>query len=415
MLERRAEGFFVEGVALDSIAEFTGTPVWVYSAGWITSRLERLRQAFSGFPHRICYSVKANSNLSILRLFKEAGAGFDIVSAGELERVLTVGADPEQVIFSGVGKRTDEIDFALKAGIGCFNVESEAELMRLSARARLLGRIAPVSLRINPDIDARTHPYISTGLKESKFGIPLGQAFDLYRRAADDASLRITGIDCHIGSQIGEAAPLLEALDAMLALREQLQAAGIAVSHLDLGGGLGIAYRNEPDFDVEAYGRDIAAKVRGTNLTLLFEPGRFFVGNGGLLLTRVEYLKPGATMNDRSFAVVDAAMTELIRPALYSAFHDVVPLAPGDVPARTWDIVGPVCESGDFLAKDRHLALAPDMLLAILSAGAYGSVQSSNYNTRPRAPEVLVSGSSFRVVRRRETLRELLANERECL
>ncbi len=415
MLERRADGFFVEEVQLDHIAESVGTPVWVYSENQIMSRLQRLQSAFAAFSYQICYAVKANSNLSILKLFKDAGAGFDIVSGGELERVLSVGADPSTVIFSGVGKRTDEIDFALKAGIGCFNVESEAELVRLASRAKLLGRVAPVSLRINPDIDARTHPYISTGLKESKFGVPLSQAIELDRRAASDPALKVTGIDCHIGSQIGETAPLLEALDEMLKLRASLESAGIPVHHLDLGGGFGIAYQNEPDFDVEAYGRAIAKKVRGLDLTLMFEPGRFFVGNSGLLLTRVEYLKPGATTTDRSFAVVDAAMTELIRPALYSAYHEIVPLASTHELPRVWDIVGPVCESGDFLAKDRSLALTPDMLLAILSAGAYGSVQSSNYNTRPRAAEVLVSGSEIRTIRRRETLRELLAIERESL
>ncbi|MBM4202751.1 MAG: diaminopimelate decarboxylase [Gammaproteobacteria bacterium] len=415
MLERRADGFYVEDVALDRIADDVGTPAWVYSSAAITSRLMRLQAAFAGFDHRICFSVKANSNLSILKLFRDAGAGFDIVSGGELERVLAVEAVPETIIFSGVGKRIDEVDFALKVGIGCFNVESAAELDRLAARAALLGRVAPVSLRINPDIDARTHPYISTGLKESKFGIPMSQALDIYRYASRNPALAIHGIDCHIGSQISDREPLLQAFDAMLQLRSELLEAGIPVRHLDLGGGLGIAYQNEPDFDVEGYGAAIARRLRGEDLQVFFEPGRFLVGNSGLLLTRVEYLKPGVTPADRSFAIVDAAMSELIRPALYSAFHEVVPLGPTDQNARVWDVVGPVCESADFLAKDRHLALAQDQLLAILSAGAYGSVQSSNYNTRPRAVEVLVSGTGFKTVRRRETLRELLANERECL
>jgi diaminopimelate decarboxylase len=415
MLERRADGFYVEDVALDSIADDVGTPVWVYSSREITSRLTRLQSAFADFRHRICYSVKANSNLSILKLCRDSGAGFDIVSGGELERVLAVEADPSTIIFSGVGKRIDEIDFALKVGIGCFNVESAAELDRLAARAALLGRVAPVSLRINPDIDARTHPYISTGLKESKFGIPMAEALGLYRHASRNPALSILGIDCHIGSQISDREPLLQALDAMLKLRLDLLAANISVAHLDLGGGLGIAYQNEPDFDVESYGRAIGERLRGLDLTVIFEPGRFLVGNSGLLLTRVEYLKPGALPSDRSFAIVDAAMTELIRPALYSAFHEVVPIGSADTPARLWDVVGPVCESGDFLAKDRHLALVPDQLLAILSAGAYGAVQSSTYNTRPLAAEVLVNGTGFKTVRRRETLRELLANERECL
>lgn len=415
MLERRTEGFFVEEVSLDHIAESTGTPVWVYSSAWLMSRLQRLRNALNGVQHQICYAVKANSNLSILKLFNDAGTGFDIVSGGELERVLTIGADPRTVVFSGVGKRTDEIDFALKAGIGCFNVESEAELDRLAARASLLGSVAPVSLRINPDIDAKTHPYISTGLKESKFGVPISQAFELYRRAAAHPALHVTGIDCHIGSQIADREPLLEALDEMLDLRRRLAGIGIPVAHLDIGGGLGIAYRNEPDFDVESYGAALASRLRGQDVTLMLEPGRFFVGNGGLLLTRVEYLKPGVADDDHSFAVVDAAMTELIRPALYSAWHDVVPLSRTEAPVRTWDVVGPVCESGDFLAHDRALALEPGMLLAVLAAGAYGAVQSSNYNTRPRAPEVLVSGDSFKIVRQRETVRDLLAPERECL
>ncbi|MEZ5595268.1 MAG: diaminopimelate decarboxylase [Pseudomonadales bacterium] len=415
MFERRGQQWFVEDVCAAEIAQRVGTPAYVYSSAHFSSRYRALVSALAGVNHRIFYSVKANSNLSVLRLFRELGAGFDIVSAGELERALAAGATPGDIVFSGVGKRVDEIDYALKLGIHCFNVESADELARLSERARLLGRRARMALRINPDIDARTHPYISTGLKENKFGVPIQAAAALYARAHADEHLDVEGIDCHIGSQIAEVTPLIQALDAMLALRRELQDAGIPVRHLDLGGGLGIAYQNEADFDVTAYGNALRDRLRGEGVAVAMEPGRFLVGNGGALLTRVEYLKPALLADAPSFAIVDAAMTELIRPALYSAWHDVLALEPCDAQPASWDIVGPVCESGDFLARGRRLALRQGTLLAVLSAGAYGFVQSSNYNSRPRPPEVLVEGDTFRVIRRRETLQDLLAPERECL
>jgi len=415
MIEHRDGTCFVEDVPLERIAERTGTPVFVYSAAHFTRQYQALTSALSGLDYRIFYAVKANSNLSVMRLFQSLGAGFDIVSGGELERALTIGAPPEDIVFSGVGKRVEEIDFALKLGIGCFNVESAAELDRIAARAKILHRTANIALRINPDIDAQTHPYISTGLKENKFGVPVESAFALYSRASQDRSFNVVGIDCHIGSQIAEARPLLEAVDALLQLKDRLAASGIPIRHLDLGGGLGIAYQNEPDFDVAAYGQALRNRLQGRNVSIGLEPGRFLVGNGGLLLTRVEYLKPAAKDSDKHFAVVDAAMTEIIRPALYSAWHDVIPVRPSNSPVKVWDVVGPVCESGDFLARARALALDDNSLLALMSAGAYCFVQSSNYNTRPRPPEVLVSGDEFRVVRQRETYRDLLAREEECL
>lgn len=415
MIEHRDGTCFVEDVSLERIAERTGTPVFVYSTAHFTRQYQALTSALSGLDHRIYYAVKANSNLSVMQLFQSLGAGFDIVSGGELERALKVGAPPEAIVFSGVGKRVEEIDFALKLGIGCFNVESAAELDRIADRAKLLHRKANIALRINPDIDAQTHPYISTGLKENKFGVPIEQAIELYTRASQNSVFNIIGIDCHIGSQIAEPKPLLEAVDALLQLRERLATLGIPVRHLDLGGGLGIAYQNEPDFDVAAYGLALRSRLLGQNVSVGLEPGRFLVGNGGLLLTRVEYLKPAARDSDKHFAVVDAAMTEIIRPALYSAWHDVVPVRPSSSPVKVWDVVGPVCESADFLARARALALDNDSLLAVMSAGAYCFVQSSNYNTRPRPPEVLVCGDAFKVVRQRETYRDLLAREEECL
>ncbi len=415
MIEHRDGTCFVEDVSLEHIAERTGTPVFVYSSAHFTRQYQALTSALSGLDHRIYYAVKANSNLSVMQLFQSLGAGFDIVSGGELERALKVGAPPEAIVFSGVGKRVEEIDFAIKLGIGCFNVESAAELDRIAERAKLLHRTANIALRINPDIDAQTHPYISTGLKENKFGVPIEQAIELYTRASQNSVFNIIGIDCHIGSQIAEPKPLLEAVDALLQLRERLATLGIPVRHLDLGGGLGIAYQNEPDFDVAAYGLALRSRLLRKNVSIGLEPGRFLVGNGGLLLTRVEYLKPAARDSDKHFAVVDAAMTEIIRPALYSAWHDVIPVRPSTSPVKVWDVVGPVCESGDFLARARAMALDNDSLLAVMSAGAYCFVQSSNYNTRPRPPEVLVSGDAFKVVRQRETYRDLLAREEECL
>ncbi|MEQ8860624.1 MAG: diaminopimelate decarboxylase [Pseudomonadales bacterium] len=413
-----------ESVPLPAIAERVGTPAYVYSRAYLRQRYRALSDALAPCGADICYAVKANSNLQVLREFHALGAGFDIVSGGELERVLCAGGRADRVIFSGVGKREDEIDLALKVGIRCFNVESRAELDRLAARARLLGRVAPVSLRVNPDVDARTHPYISTGLKHSKFGVPIAEARDLYHRAADDANLRVDGIDCHIGSQIHAVEPLLEALASLLALADDLQSDGIELAHIDVGGGLGVSYQApgdaDPDhdldsdgFDVDAYGAALNRAISGRRERLVLEPGRYLVANGGVLLTRVEYLKPGS--DGRGFAVVDAAMNDLIRPALYQAWHDVRPVSTAETRSARlrahWNVVGPVCESGDFLAEDRDLALAQGDLLAVCSAGAYGMVQSSNYNTRGRPAEVLVDGDAFSVIRRRETVRDQLALE----
>lgn len=426
---RRHGALHAEDVNLDDIAAGAGTPVYVYSQGYMEHRYRTLEAALAPRGADICYAVKANSNLSVLRCFVELGAGFDIVSGGELQRVVSAGGDPAAVIFSGVGKREDEIDLALKLGIRCFNVESAAELRRLAQRARLHGRRAPVSLRVNPDVDARTHPYISTGLKTSKFGIPIGQARALYRQACLDEALHVVGIDCHIGSQISTPEPLLEAVDNLLNLVDDLARDGIELEHIDVGGGLGVSYRHAPagttaagtsdadpddaEFDITAYGQALNRKLEGRSERLVLEPGRYLVANAGLLLTRVEYLKPAAAAGEASFAVVDAAMNDLIRPALYQAWHEVVPVnaAAADVTPRRWSVVGPVCESGDFLAHDRELALAGDDLLALCSAGAYGFVQSSNYNSRGRPAEVMVQGNRWHIIRRRETIRDLLALE----
>jgi diaminopimelate decarboxylase len=410
-LSYRGDVLHLEGVSLEALAAACGTPAYVYSRAHLVAQYRRLDEALAGLPHRICYAVKANSNLAVLRLLASLGAGFDIVSRGELERVLHAGCDARHVVFSGVGKRVDEIAFALKAGIGCFNVESEAELERIEREAERIGRRAAVAVRVNPDIDARTHPYISTGLKRNKFGVHASAAKRLLARAHTSRWLDATGVGCHIGSQITTPAPLVEALERMTELADELRAQGIPLAHVDLGGGLGIRYRDEPEFDVDAYANALRQRLGPTGLTLLLEPGRYLVGNGGLLLTRVEYLKPSLDPEGRNFAVVDAAMNDLIRPTLYSAWHDVVPVRQSGVRALPWDVVGPVCETGDFLAHERELPLAEGALLAILSAGAYGFVQSSNYNTRDRAPEVLVDGNTFTTVRRRETLSDQLALE----
>lgn len=415
---RRNGLLHADQVSLAEIAETVGTPAYVYVKGYLAARFRALEAALAPRGADICYAVKANANLGVLRCFAELGAGFDIVSAGELERVLHAGGRADRVVFSGVGKRIDEIDLALKHGIRCFNVESAAELDRLAARARLLGRIAPVSIRVNPDVDAQTHPYISTGLKSNKFGVPREQALSLYQRAAGEPSVKLLGIDCHIGSQITEPTPLLESLDNLLALLDELRRRGIELEHIDLGGGLGVDYHNggtDPDaggFDAAAYGAALNRALAGRPQRLVLEPGRYLVANAGVLLTRVEYLKRDDSAG-RGFAVVDAAMNDLIRPALYQAWHDVVPVQtpPPDGTEALWDVVGPVCESADFLARERPLALAGNDLLAVCSAGAYGMVQSSNYNSRCRPPEVMVDGDQVTVVRRRETLRDLLALE----
>ena len=409
----RGDRLYAEGVALSEIAEKHGTPCYVYSRAHIEAQWRAFDQAFGTRDHLVCYAVKANSNLGLLNVLARLGSGFDIVSVGELERVLAADGDPGKVVFSGVGKGAHEIERAIEAGIACFNVESEAELVVLNEVAARLGRHAPVSLRINPDVDARTHPYISTGLKESKFGIPMHEARTAYHVAQKLSHLRIVGVDCHIGSQLTELAPFADALERVLELVDQLAADGIVLQHIDLGGGLGIRYRNE---EPPAPGEYVAAFLqrldahgdRYRHLKLLIEPGRAIVGNAGVLLTRVRYLKH---VEAKNFAIVDAAMNDLMRPALYGAWQDIAPVLKRAGTAQNYDVVGPVCESGDFLGRDRALKVQAGDLLAVCSAGAYGSCMSSNYNTRPRAPEVMVQGENFHVVRRRETIEELLLPE----
>jgi diaminopimelate decarboxylase len=404
----------VEDVPLTRIAAEFGTPAYVYSRAALSASLREFLDVLAAHPAGtnalVCYAVKANSNLAILRLFARHGAGFDIVSGGELQRVLAAGADPAKVVFSGVGKSGEEIRQALQAGILCFNVESIPELDRLDAIAGELGKKAPVSLRVNPDVDARTHPYISTGLKEAKFGVAYDDALPLYRRAAALANIEVTGIDCHIGSQLLDPSPFFEALDRVLALVDQLAAEGIVIHHLDLGGGLGIRYRDDEQQPAVAdYLTPLLDRLRDRHLKVVLEPGRRLVGNAGVLLTRVEYLKLGEHKN---FAIIDAAMNDLMRPALYEAWHEIVPVVAGTAaPTRSYDVVGPICESSDFLGQARPLAIAPGDLLAVMSAGAYGMAMSSNYNTRPRACEVMVDGAQAHLIRRRETVAELYAGE----
>jgi diaminopimelate decarboxylase len=397
-----------EDVPLATIAETHGTPCYVYSRRALEEAWRALDGALAGVPHLLCYAMKANPSLGVLDVFARLGSGFDIVSGGELARVLKAGGDARKVVFSGVGKTADEMAAALDAGILCFNVESEPELERLDQVARARGRRAPVSFRVNPDVDAKTHPYISTGLKENKFGVPLEDATRLYRRARTLAGIRVAGIDIHIGSQITELAPFREAARKVMALVDALAAEGIALEHVDLGGGLGIRYRDESPVPVGEYAALLRELFRGRRETLLLEPGRSLVAEAGVLLTRVTYLKPGPA---RNFAIVDAAMNDLLRPALYDAWHPVEPVRPRDDAPRTWDVVGPVCESADFLARGRDLALAPGDLLAVRVAGAYAMAMSSNYNARPRACEVMVDGARVHRIRRRETLDDLIAHE----
>lgn len=399
----------MEGVALDEIARVHGTPTYVYSRAALEAAYQAYAQALAGHPHLICYAVKANSNLAVLNLFARLGAGFDIVSGGELARVLAAGGDPHKVVFSGVGKTEAEMRAALKADILCFNVESPAELIQLDRVAGQIGRRARVSLRVNPDVDARTHPYIATGLKESKFGIPYAEAHRLYLEAAHMPHLQVTGIDCHIGSQLLDTEPFAQALARILDLVDRLAAAGIHLEHIDMGGGLGVRYRDEAAPAVSDYVQVLLDPLAGRAERLIVEPGRSLVANAGILLTRVLYLKHGEA---RDFAIVDAAMNDLMRPSLYDAWHDVQPVRLHGGVRRRYQIVGPICESGDFLARDRDLALAEGDLLAIASAGAYGMSMSSNYNTRPRAAEVVVDGSAFHLVRERERVAALFAGER---
>jgi diaminopimelate decarboxylase len=404
----RAGHLTVESVSLTDIAERFGTPCYVYSRAALTAAFEEYRAALAGRNALVCFAVKANANLAVLNLFARLGAGFDIVSGGELARVLAAGGDAGKVIFSGVGKRRDEMAQALAAGVRCFNVESVSEMTALNEVALAHGTRAPMAFRVNPDVDAKTHPYISTGLKTAKFGVDIDAALALYRRAAELPGLRVRGIGCHIGSQLLDPAPAAEAAAKVVALADRLAAEGIVVEHLDLGGGKGIRYRDEVVPSTADYLAPILKVLEGRREQLLLEPGRSLVGNAGVLLTRVEFLKHGT---EKNFAVVDAALNDLKRPALYDAWHDIVAVSPRAGTTRTYDIVGPVCESGDFLGQDRDLALAEGDLLAVMSAGAYGMTMSSNYNSRPRAAEVMVDGTGVHLVRRRETITDLYAAE----
>ncbi len=396
---------FAEECNLSELAAEHGTPLYVYSRATIERHWHAFDKAAGDVPHLICYAVKANSNLAVLNLLARLGSGFDIVSGGELARVIAAGGDPAKVVFSGVAKTEAEMQEALRQEILCFNLESEPELERLNRVAGEMGKVARISVRVNPDIDAGTHPYISTGLKENKFGVPIERALLLYRRAAQLPNIEIVGIDCHIGSQLTELEPFLEAMDRLLALIDRLASEGIHVHHLDVGGGLGVNYSDENPPHPEQYAAALKAKLADRDLQLIFEPGRAIVANAGVLLTRVEYLKEG---EDRHFAIVDAAMNDLIRPSLYGAWMNIIPADRSlERPARRYDVVGPVCETGDFLGKDRELGLASGDLLVVRSAGAYGFAMSSNYNTRPRAAEVLVDGADAHLVRQREPLTEL--------
>lgn len=400
---------FAENVALADIAEQFGTPSYVYSKASFEANFLAYDQAFGDHPHLVCYAVKANSNLAVLSILAKLGSGFDIVSLGELQRVIAAGADASKVVFSGVGKQAHEMAEALKAGVHCFNVESESELYQLNDVALAMGMKAPISLRVNPDVDAKTHPYISTGLKDNKFGVSIDVALDIYKAAAKLDGLRIVGIDCHIGSQLTETQPFLDALDRVLLLIDQLSEASITLEHLDIGGGLGVRYADEQPPTPASYVGQVLKKVKGRNLSIVMEPGRSIAANAGVLLTRVEYLKNN---EEKNFAVVDAAMNDLMRPSLYSAWQNIVPVAPRtEGETKSYDIVGPICETGDFLGKDRALTIEEGDLLAICSAGAYGFAMSSNYNSRNRAAELIVDGDRVFVGRERETFEEQIRLE----
>lgn len=399
---------FAESVSLAAIAEQFGTPCYVYSHAAITAAYQAFEQAFSGREHLICYAVKANSNLTILNLLARLGSGFDIVSGGELHRVLKAGGDPRKTVFSGVGKTREEMRDALEVNVLCFNIESEMELLALNDVAGEMGKVAPVSIRINPDVDANTHPYISTGLKENKFGVPAADAERIYQLARDLPNVRPVGLDCHIGSQLTELSPFIEATRKILDLQARLQSLHITIEHIDLGGGLGIRYDVESPPSRQDYVKALCTEMASTPARLIIEPGRSVVGNAGILLTRVQYLKH---LPHRNFAIVDAAMNDLLRPALYQAYHAIQPVVKHEGETQIYQIVGPVCETGDFLGNERALALASNDLLAVMSSGAYGMSMSSNYNSRPRAAEVLVDGDSVRLIRARESIDELCALE----
>ncbi len=407
--EFRDGQLFAEKMPVKALAQQYGTPCYIYSRATIERHWHAFDDALVGQKHLVCYAVKANSNIAVLNLMARLGSGFDIVSVGELERVIKAGGDPAKVVFSGVAKRADEMRRALEVGIKCFNVESLPELERLNGVAAQMGVKAPVSVRVNPDVDAQTHPYISTGLKDNKFGIAIDEAVSVYRQAAAMGNIHITGVDCHIGSQLTQVAPFVDALDRVLLLIEALGGEGIQIDHLDIGGGLGIRYKGETPPQPAEYAAAIKQRLNNSNIELLVEPGRAIVGNAGILVTQVEHLK---SSGDKSFAIVDAAMNDLLRPALYSAWMEIVAVSPGrDVVAKEYDIVGPVCETGDFLGKERVLAITEGDLLAVRGAGAYGFTMSSNYNSRPRLAEVMVDGDQAHLVRRRESVDELFAHE----
>lgn len=400
---------FAEDIPLSGIAEQFGTPTYVYSRATLERHYKAYADAFSEYPSLICYAVKANSNIAVLNVLARLGAGFDIVSVGELERVLRAGGDPKKVVFSGVGKQAHEMARALDVGVHCFNVESEAELHRLNDVALAEGKKARVSLRVNPDVDAGTHPYISTGLKDNKFGVAIAEAERIYQSAAQMPGLEVVGVDCHIGSQLTETAPFLDALERVLKLVETLREQGIELEHMDLGGGLGVCYRDETPPEPSEYAAALRDRLAGTGLKIILEPGRSIAANAGVLLTKVEFLK---THEDKHFAIVDAAMNDLLRPSLYSAWQEIVPLRPREKGvSRSYDVVGPVCETGDFLGKERELVIEAGDCLAVRSAGAYGFVMSSNYNSRNRPAELMVDGDQVHVVRERESIEQQFESE----
>jgi diaminopimelate decarboxylase len=400
---------FAECCSVREITEQFGTPCYLYSRATLERHWQAFDQAFGSHPHLICYAVKASSNIAILNILARLGSGFDIVSIGEMERVIAAGGDPKKIVFSGVGKREDEIRAALNTGIHCFNIEVSKEIDRINTIAKELGCIANISIRVNPNVDAKTHPYISTGLKENKFGIDINEAFAQYQHAATLEHINILGIDCHIGSQLTETEPFLDALDKVLLLVDRLYAEKITIEHLDLGGGLGICYQHESPPEPKDYIAALLEKLADRNIKILLEPGRAIAGNAGILVTRVEYLKPTEAKN---FAIVDAAMNDLLRPALYNAWQDIIPVNQlSTATKKHWDIVGPVCETGDFLGKQRSLALSHNDLLAVRSSGAYGFSMSSNYNSRPRPPEILVDGDQYHLIRERESIASLWQGE----
>ena len=401
------KALYAESVAVTDLMAEYGSPLYIYSRGQIESNWQQFDQAFGDHPHLICYAVKANSNLGVLNVLAKLGSGFDIVSIGELERVIAAGGKPGRCVFSGVSKTKTEIQRALELGIYCFNVESAAELDSVESAAKLMSTKAPISIRINPDVDANTHPYIATGLKENKFGVSINSALELYKKAELSKHLDVFGLDYHIGSQITEVSPFIEALEKALELISELKAEGIKMSHIDIGGGVGITYNEEKTINIEKYVQSVLDKVG--DLEVLLEPGRAIVGNAGIFVTQVEYLKQGGV---KSFAIIDGAMNDLQRPSLYGSYHQAISVEDNSKGIKdTWDLVGPICETGDFLAKDRELTLEQGDYIALMSAGAYGFVLSSNYNSRPRVAEVMVSGSNHALVRKRETVGSLFENE----